>query len=158
MSRVHDWGQRLTEYIVQLRYEMDCDYKHFGYDTGDPFAVNCLTFAVGAAQVITGRSYADAFAGYTDPKSALRYMRSKGENLGDVLGLYFPEKPCAYVQRGDIVLVPALELTPFGEGCCIADPPHYWGLSEGGIGFGQLTEILRAFAVDSLPSQWEEKA
>jgi hypothetical protein len=51
--------------------------------------------------------------------------------------------------RGDLVLVEASESLGglFPVGICMAEPPHYWGVTVEGLGYGPLNKAVACFAV-----------
>lgn len=148
--RQHFWARDFTHYLIMVRHGMQHGSLRFSYDMSDPDSINCLSFTIKGAEVLTGCTYPEAYTGYTDAASAFRRIRSLGaKDLPGVLSKYFPEKSCAHVHRGDIVLVPGDgdELFPFAA--ALAEPPHFWGVSRVGMGHGNLSDIVQAFAVES---------
>jgi hypothetical protein len=91
--RLSDWETRLSDYISEKRHEP------FAYGKND-----CCTFALGAAQAITGVDPMPEFRGKYDTLiGSVRALKEIGAgDLESTMDTKFPEIGIGFAQRGDL--------------------------------------------------------
>ena len=156
--RKHTWAKDLTHYMIDVRKQMATGTLKFGYNSGDPSNINCMSFAMHCVECLTGERYEQAFSGYDTPLSAMRRIKEEGvDDIPGVLAKYFPVKGLAYIHRGDLVLVPAEFGSEgsdfFSLGVGVACPPYFWVVRPEGLARGSLSTVTHVFSVHSMPSR-----
>lgn len=146
-----DWTGRWSEFIkdtLDLAPDLRLDWEH----------INCTQFLGQGIEALTGHNpyEEDGWAGkFTTPLSAAKEIKKRGYNtLDDVIADRFKEIPLAFTWPGDIVLVNTVPWANdetrliMPHGVTLAEPPFFYGVSEEGVGRGNLyTEAYKCFAV-----------
>jgi hypothetical protein len=95
LIRRHDWAERLAEAVEAAK--------------GKPYAIgehDCLRFACGCIEAMTGVDYWPAFAGYRTRRQALKTIARYGSSMeaaaARVLGV--SSLPCELARRGDVLI------------------------------------------------------
>lgn len=157
LSRLPDWELRLTEYIMDSRNAgagLQMDWE----------ATTCTSWVGGAIEAVTGVDPYQPWKGrHKDAFEAIRRIREGGFNsLEELIASLFVEIPPVMAQRGDIGFILARwnadrpqgwefeeddPADPFAKGLVVVDGPFVWGLTEGGLGRANSSDLVRAFAV-----------
>jgi len=129
--RPHDWPERLHAFIEARRR------SPFAWGSND-----CCIFAADWVLGCTGVDHAAELRGYSDEKGALRRIRKAGSLRAFAQAL--KEKPPAFAQRGDVVLVLIEERETFGV---VSGNGLYCAPGPDGLVFRTLREAVAAFEV-----------
>lgn len=136
ITRLPDWPERLAAYLLANAG------RRFAWGAHD-----CVRFAAGAVQTITGRDLLPA--DWADRTGAARLLRALG-GLPAAVGSVLPELPGpALAQRGDVLLVAA----PVAGGralrrwLAVADGARWWVPGPAGLTCGPAALAVRAWGV-----------
>ena len=177
LTRLPDWSERLTEFLVEAQRSADSMQL-------DWTALTCALWASDVIEVMTGVNMLEEIGisgKYEGPVSAARAIKDAGfDNLEDFVMAWFGHKEVApiFAQRGDLLLVPARgdavsgklpsgttpiltshnqegslsETATHGEetmqvALAIADPPFFWAVNPEGLAKGNMLDAKRAFII-----------
>lgn len=143
LVRVWNWQEKLTTYLVESQQEgIRCDWEFH----------HCGGWVDGAVFEMTGESFLEPFKDVDSPASAVQAFKDAGySSFEDFIRKNFKSKPIIFAKRGDIVLVPAVEMLGVPMMALgIADPPFFWALNEQGVGKGDLLQAAEAFGVGDM--------
>lgn len=137
MSRFEDWPTKLEEFL-ELRREMPWLWSRH----------DCVTFAAGAVESMTGREFVDWKDEYNDPSGAMRALQKRElKGPADWADENFEEIHPAMAQRGDLVLLPS-ERGPWRSGALGICTGRYAACAdEVGYHLEHMSRALRAWRV-----------
>lgn len=129
LQRAHDWPEQLAAYIDERRQ------MPFAWGTND-----CALFSADFVLRITGVDLAEGRRGYRTERIARRHVLKAGGMRGLADGLR--ERPLAFSQRGDIVLVDIEGRESFG--LCIGSGT-WAGPGAAGLVFRPMSDVITTF-------------
>ena len=146
LVRLYDWQDRFVNFIresVQEGVKCDWEFHH------------CASWCALGIQELTGYDYYEVWREHPITSAGDAYLALKRmgyESLDQYAEANFVEKPLAFAQRGDLVMVPSPEYAEMGmpNAMGLAEPPFVWVLGREGLGRAQLFSCVKAYAIGSL--------
>lgn len=137
VQRLPDWPARLYAFFEAH------EGKAFVWGSND-----CITFAAGAVQAITGQPALEGLSPWHDEPTAAQQLRAARGLVGAVssrLGL--PLATPLLAQRGDVLLVQARLAGKRVRFVAVCDADRWAGPYRGGLGRGPLAQAVNAWGV-----------
>lgn len=159
LTRLPDWHTRFINYIADLRIKTAEGKLTFSWDPRTPDAMNCLVFASGAVEALTGRNWYTEMGkedNYSDVLGAYKALKSRGlKSVDQLIGSLFKEIRPSYATTGDLIIIAANGSTSDGtpvlgldQAVAIAEPPFYWCVSaKYGLSKGRMSDAQKAYRV-----------